>query len=105
MSYITTFDAAFFTGLILFVVFETLSMIFQRQIVLFTIRKPKLSAITYLFIWIVELVIFFSWSVAGTTTLMFWGAIAIAIFWVPIKKHMNRQLAKTHEIWVEKDFL
>ncbi len=92
MSYITTFDAAFFAGIALFLIGEVLSRVFIKQVVLFTMKKPILSGVVYMAVWIAEIIIWFSWSPEGTTTLTFWSLVAFAIFHKQIFRYVKRSM-------------
>lgn len=82
MTYITTFDAAFFTALAQYVlVIVIMTIPFIRNFVIDKIaKKPKEFAITAIVFNIVLVVVFFSWSVKGTTTIMFWGFVFSVTF-------------------------
>lgn len=103
MSYITTFDAAFWTSIALFVVMQLAMPKLIGPATAFAIKHFKTYIALIATITISTIVLWFWWSVEGTTTSMFWGTIACVIFFKPLmKQQMKMQeaafdyLAKTH---------
>lgn len=107
MSYITTFDAAFWTSVIMAVAMYSYQYFFSDhcvRMVLKLIKKYSLIKlnIAYAAITILGMIGFFYWSVKGTTTSIFWGFVLMAVFYPVIRKFsialMERNYASFEKI-------
>ncbi len=86
MSYITTFDAAFWTSFASFFVGTLLQYFFGHKILMWTLKHPKTSAIVNAAIGIGAVAFWFSWSVKGTTTAVFVATIIGIVFYKQLVK-------------------
>ena len=96
MSYITTFDAAFWTSFASFFVGTLLQYLFGHKILMLALKYPKTSAAVNAAIGIGAVIFWFSWSVKGTTTAIFVASIVGVVFY--------KQLAKFNEKCAERTF-
>lgn len=100
MSYITTFDAAFYTAIALYVLALLVHRIpgfTEKMVKLASSHTKTFLAVSYT-VSIAQAVVFFWWSTKGTTTCMFWGFLAgMAYLAVSYKLQQRRQSKMSEE--------
>ena len=97
MSYITTFNATFFTAMISFIFAEIFFAQLFKAGILFTTNYPRLALVLPGIIGILSVIGWFVWSVEGTVTAAFWGAVMTALFYKPITKRRSKKIMQVFD--------
>ena len=89
MSYITTFDLCFFVAAICLPIGIGVQYLFGGWLVRKSIQYPVTSLVINAVVGIAAVYFWFSWSVLGTTTAVFWSTMTYIVLYKQVIK-LNR---------------